>query len=486
MQIQENRFQCLEDVKCITWKDVFILSSIFVLIWYCNYCTPLLWDDYVYSYVWQNNAMTEPLTKTAVRINCFKDILFSQWSHYISWGGRTVPHVLIQFFLWQGKGFFNVINAGCFVILLLEIQWAINKGQIGFCYKNLLWIFCLLWFFSAYLNDIFTWVTLSCNYLWTTTLLLAFLLVYENVYFSPRRNDIFKKNKVLFFLFGLLAGWTNENTVCFVIAGIGFYLFASQEILVKPDSPMLIGLYGLLLGYLLLMLAPGNYVRYSKLLQNGLILTGIPLLKSNLNTFIQIVLLRFLLFYYVLKNVFHLKRNFTIFVSNNDKKKEIYVALFFLYLSIGSLIVMILSPEFRFRSSFPSLVFLIVAAGIIQKIKQSAISSRSYLKAVKKIVCYTLIAYTCLTVFSYTYLCSLQKQQTDLMIVQINTERIQPTGKVLVVQEIPDLVKDNLEYCFMITGGHVPYAYSLTTDENYWINKDVALYYGITSIKAEK
>ena len=80
-------------------KQFFLLCSRLLLFWYFNFCTPLDFDDYIYSYVWTAGNMERPLAETAQRVNSFKDIFQSQWNHYFTWGGRSVAHILLQFFL---------------------------------------------------------------------------------------------------------------------------------------------------------------------------------------------------------------------------------------------------------------------------------------------------------------------------------------------------------------------------------------------------
>ena len=50
--------------------------------------------------------------------------------HYFTWGGRTVAHVLAQFFLWKGKTLFNIANALVSVLLVFELYWCINYSSI--------------------------------------------------------------------------------------------------------------------------------------------------------------------------------------------------------------------------------------------------------------------------------------------------------------------------------------------------------------------
>ena len=168
------------------------------------------------------------------------------------------------------------------------------------------------------------------------------------------------------FFFGLLAGWTNENTVCFVIIVIGYYICLikrhKNNYGVKETDVMklLPGFIGLILGYLLLVFAPGNYVRYVTLAQIGAINTGVPLIKENLKTFLLIYSIRFFLIYYIVRNLLSFRCVYS-YLKETEKKQYIISSLF-LFIGIGSLTIMIFSPEFRLRSSFASLIFMIISA----------------------------------------------------------------------------------------------------------------------------
>ena len=277
-----------------------ILFSIYLLFWYLNYCTPLIFDDYVYSFMFYDTSMGNPLPETAMRIAGVKDIVLSQWNHYFFWGGRTVAHTLAQFFLWQGKSVFAFVNAACFILLLLEINWIADRGKISFCFSEETFLFTagLLWVFSIGLGDVFVWLTLSCNYLWTTVILLGFLLIYVHHYFF---GTLLLKSKGLLFLFGLFAGWTNENTVCFVILALLYYFFSLHKrgLSLQKNGDLLYGFAGLCTGYLLLMFAPGNYMRFIHESQNGVLLSGLALFRRNLVGIIRILALRSVLYGYV-------------------------------------------------------------------------------------------------------------------------------------------------------------------------------------------
>lgn len=153
-------------------KKVFIvLVAIYFIMFGLNYLVPLYYgDDLVYAFIWSNQYMNIPLPETVVRVNSVTDILISQWRHYFTCNGRTIAHLLIQLFVWQGKWLFNLVNPFVFVLLILQILWFANKGEISF--KNLrvnciCWIFFILWAFVADFYSVYLWLAGACNYLWS-------------------------------------------------------------------------------------------------------------------------------------------------------------------------------------------------------------------------------------------------------------------------------------------------------------------------------
>ena len=71
-------------------KIVFVLINVCVAGFFLllNILTPLFGDDFMY----QN------ILGTQNRVTSFEDIIQSQITHYNTWGGRFVVHVIDQFF----------------------------------------------------------------------------------------------------------------------------------------------------------------------------------------------------------------------------------------------------------------------------------------------------------------------------------------------------------------------------------------------------
>ena len=85
-------------------KLALLLAGVFMLMLALNIHTPLMMDDYDYSFSWS----------TGERLAGIGDILASQAAHYKLWGGRSVTHFLAQLFLYLGKPVFNVFNASLY------------------------------------------------------------------------------------------------------------------------------------------------------------------------------------------------------------------------------------------------------------------------------------------------------------------------------------------------------------------------------------
>ncbi len=232
------------------------LALIGVLMYLLNAHTPLMMDDYDYSFSWA----------TGERLAGVGDILASQAVHYRIWGGRSVTHFLAQLFLYLGKPVFNLANAAMYVLLLVEICALAGRWS----WKLLLAAHALLFLTVPFFGVVFLWLDGACNYLWGTVLALAPLLAA----FSERRGGVLDTAALhawgtlpLFFL----AGWTNENTACGVLAVLALLLgwdaFSGRRIRLWRVAALLA--HGA--GVALMLFAPGNSMRAAEVATRGLI-----------------------------------------------------------------------------------------------------------------------------------------------------------------------------------------------------------------------
>ena len=186
---------------------VIYLLSIFLMILLFNFLTPLLADDFGYSF------------GTDGKIKNILDIVGYQVWHYFNWGGRTVAHFIAQLFLLLPKWIFSICNSAVYVLLVYLI-YLHAKGDKEENPIMIPIIHLFLWFSLPVFGQTFLWLIGSCNYLWTSVIILAFLL--------PFRKNIDKKDSpiliVTMFLIGIIAGWTNENSAVGLIVSIALLI----------------------------------------------------------------------------------------------------------------------------------------------------------------------------------------------------------------------------------------------------------------------
>ncbi len=195
------------------------------------------------------------------------DLVQREYIQYMTWTGRTVAHLIARFFLAMPKLIFDVCNSIIFCVLVeLMARHAVgpNKEVSGVLYAfSALAVFL----FAPLFGQTVLWETGSCNYLWTTTIILAFLYVYrKELDESSERKPWFA---VCFFLSGIIAGWTNENTggACILLVLIFLVLYRLKQIPVKPW--MIAGLAGSVIGFVLMIKAPGNAIRAQDFINEG-------------------------------------------------------------------------------------------------------------------------------------------------------------------------------------------------------------------------
>lgn len=463
-------------------KALIVLIIIYLIMLGLNFLVPLYYgDDYVYAFIWPNQFMNIPLPENVVNVNSVTDLIISQWRHYFTCNGRTIAHLFVQFFVWQGKWLFNLINPLVFVLLILQIHWISNEGSISFQNlraSNICWIFFVLWAFVADFYSVYLWLAGACNYLWSVVILLFFLMPYVRYFFSIGNNIthicIFK---FLFFCLGVCAGWGNENTICWIILLLSFWLYKLYK-KKQTESWMTYGFIGLCLGYALLIFAPGNAVRTNYYLENyfmnnWLTIFSVELIKTRLINFGTVEYLQIMLWYYILTSFRRL--------DNKDKfdNKYCILAKWCCGLSLLFNIIMLLTPEFPLRSGFASLVFITIAVSLITRVHNI---KGDYFNdfALKKKLTFGAGMVFVVTLFG-TYLGYFQIYDYDSDLQKkIQYHKQLNAATVLEITEYK--YKEQLNMLYKISGGHLMQA-TLSTNENHWQNVAVARYYGIKGIR---
>ncbi|MBO4400424.1 MAG: hypothetical protein J5809_01095 [Selenomonadaceae bacterium] len=325
---------------------VIVCAGIFLI---QNLLTPVIGDDYAYAFIWdgaQNGNFQNNIGRL-YRVESIGDIFVSQWSHWLTWGGRSVAHFFVQFFMMFDKVFFDVANALIYAALALLIYF-LAAGKFELRTGAMLWIFFALWFCLPEFFQTTLWLTGSCNYLWMTVIQLAFLLPFALKFWRGKCSVPVP----LMAFAGLLAGWSNESGGAFTIflAFLAMVYFWRQK---KFERWMLAGFIALFIGYALLMLAPGNFQRYVVDANEATVpYLSAQMFIDNFEDGMSELLWYDLLPLLVIAGYF---------LRGRKTPQTTLFVLAFTAAGILLLFMLMFSPEFPARAAFASPVFLIIA-----------------------------------------------------------------------------------------------------------------------------
>lgn len=428
-------------------------------------------DDYIYSFVWEGHSMYVPLSENARRIQGFGDIIYSGYSYYMTWGGRVIAQMLAMFFLWIGRPWFNLAMAAGIILLLFSIQWIAHEGRITFSLRpfDILITFLCFWSFNINFPGTIVWIDGACNYFFPLLAVILFLLPYIHRYFmedESRKSGYFIP---LMFILGVLAGDSNENTICWIgLSGLVYLVYYGKR--KKVELWMAAGMAGLAMGYGLLMLSPGNVIRMKESGETFqfLFLDGGHLLSLGFCFLVQSFLWMYLWMAYRRRK----------YLQVNKYGRHIRLASWFAVMSMLFNLIMLFSPESPFRAAFPSLIFLMTAVMLIHRVTQ--LSEKNIVKAkVCSVLSLLWILYFCFT-FS-TSVVQYYNQRLYMGNIIRQAESLSRKNLVLKVTGEPDVLKKWV----LLTGMHA-FNSPVEKDVNHWRNVAFARYYDIKGIYREE
>ena len=207
---------------------------------------PFMMDDLWYG---TNLVTEEPLEGLA-------DVVESQVWHFLNWGGRCMTHGILQLVLMQGELAADSMNLA--VIFLLGWLVCAAAGQ-----KTPFWLLTALSMIVALNPNVkmsMLWQSGTVNYVYSSAWILMFLLPYFRHMENPEGKAL--PLAALWMLpLGLLAGWSNENMgpACFVVITGEIIYLAKKKLPIR--SWMIWGAASCLAGSILVVAAPGNFVR---------------------------------------------------------------------------------------------------------------------------------------------------------------------------------------------------------------------------------
>ena len=345
----------------INTSNYFLVAVILIItafIFLFNYLYPAVEDDWYYTFVWKPTGAE----LAGQRITSLHDLFESQYAHYMQWGGRTVAHVITQSLLSIDMIWQDILNTLAYISLMYVMYKYSNIGRRTNVSLFLL-ISAIFWLFQPIFAATMFWITGSANYLWCTLLILMFIYPYYSLYMKGDSKDSVAKSIGLF-LFGIIAGWTNENMVIAVIFFIAVLLFLIRRQQMKIPVWAYVAFTGFIIGSLFLLLSPGNAVRYSReLIVEGASssLLSVDSLLSRLEQMWNYY--RKLLLVYSIPSIVAIAYYYL--RGKGEQKNKIGPILLLLFISSHiALAAMIASPTFPERAMFGLICILIILLGL--------------------------------------------------------------------------------------------------------------------------
>jgi len=442
------------------------MVAVFIIMFGLNRLYPTYIDDWDYSFIYYTND----------KFTSIFDVIPSMMKHYTMWGGRLVVHTILQEFLYFGPfwaDLFNTLMFVTYIFLLYSFSNKNNKVRPAIIFA----IFLLTWFFQADLGETVLWMTGSANYLWGTTIILGFLYPYysyftDNIY---KREDFNQKNKgviysILFLLFGIISGWTNENMVVAIGCMLVIFLFYIWKKNRKIDKWAICGFLGFCIGGILMLIAPGNFKRYKQELGLRGITDGKPTLDYYLEN-LQTLLDGIYQYLLIVIAIYALLLIIYLFASNSKYKREkLVISLLFFGAAFIATFAMIASPVFMPRTWFGITTLLIISVSII-------LANLDFSKLYINIPVWVCILLGCI-MFIKTYTEGRNELVKIRAIVderEAEVNRQKAEGKEDIVLEIERFTKrDDLI---------IPKMYDFPEDPDHWMFRAYAHYHEVKSVR---
>ena len=154
--------------KLLIWAFILLFFLFFSL----SFLTPMLADDYSYSFSYADRS----------RISSLSDIISSLEAHRNDMNGRMAAHFFAHLFLMLPKIIFCLANS----LVVLGIFYLIYLTLPGTDYRQkfiiMLIVFFLVWLYTPVFGQVFLWLDGACNYAWAFFFIYAFIFPYCRAY----------------------------------------------------------------------------------------------------------------------------------------------------------------------------------------------------------------------------------------------------------------------------------------------------------------
>lgn len=298
------------------------------------------------------------------------------------------------------------------------------------------------------------WLTGSCNYLWTTTTMILFILPY--VCYIYEKKEFSKYLYGPFIGLAFLSGGSNENTsgaiiLCAIIMMVYMYWYK-----IKIKSWMVMGVIFAIGSFCIMIVSPGYQVRSEQISQSNSMLVEYVdrFMKATQVLYNEMGIFIFLLVCMLVLGIYY-----------KLEKNILVQASIFLITGLASNYAMIFTPYYPERAFMGTAIFMLIGGMIL-----FYHLVESWIQVAKKILV------TCMIVkFIFVFLFAFEHIFGTYYFYIVREDMIETQVNVGVMDiEIFKITSDNPYSVF--------YFGDLANNSNVWPNPEIAKYYGINSI----
>lgn len=238
----------MRDKLKILLLDYLLIAIAFVAL---NRQIPKVIDDYPYSRSFvgvSSPAEDQDINNT---ITSLSELFDSQVAHYQAINGRAIVHTIVQAFccFWE-KLPFDILQGIMIILWLVFASRLIEcRNKEGRLYPTGIMALLLMLALFRDPSAIYHGIACSVNYLWVSTLAMAFLWMFT------RKETT---SPYIIYVLAFLTGWSNEAFTLPITAALVVYALLRHK---KMNTMRWVALGLLIMGACLMVMAPANFNR---------------------------------------------------------------------------------------------------------------------------------------------------------------------------------------------------------------------------------
>lgn len=235
--------------RIVTIITGILLAVTLALSYLVHKAVPFMMDDLWYSTMLFSDT---PITSLG-------DIIKSQVWHYYNWGGRSITHSILQITLLIGENITDLLN----IAVTLLLSWMICTVSENRKFFAFFAAFGMLYGLNANWKMSMFWQAGAANYLYITVFILLYLFCYLRELNASEGYAVKSLPGITLWMIplGIMTGWSNENMgpMAWLLSLAVIFLCKKEKRKVKLW--MILGNVFCLAGSVMMIVAPGNFVR---------------------------------------------------------------------------------------------------------------------------------------------------------------------------------------------------------------------------------